>query len=51
MINFIKNGEVPITVRTETIIPKSYGEEEVIVKVDTIGKISARERIFKKIIR
>lgn len=48
LINFIKNGVVPITVRTETIIPKSYGEEEVIVKVDTIGQISAQEKIFKK---
>ena len=48
LINFIENGKVPVTVRTETIIPQSYGVEKVIVKIDTIDQIPAREKIFKK---
>ena len=34
--NFIENGRVPITLRTEKITQLSYGEEKVEVKVDTI---------------
>jgi len=46
--NFIENGRVPITLRTEKITQLSYGEEKVEVKVDTIGFMPARDRIFKK---
>lgn len=45
---FIQNGRVPITVRTETITQLSYGEEKVDVKIDTVGFQPARDRIFKK---
>lgn len=48
LINFIENGQVPITVRTEKITQLSYGEEKVEVKVDTVGVMSAKDRIFKK---
>lgn len=48
LINFIENGRVPITLRTEKITPMSYGEEKVEVIIDTIGFMSARDRIFKK---
>lgn len=48
LINFIQTGEVPITVRTETIIPLSYGKDSIQVKVDTIGFVSAKDKIFKK---
>jgi len=48
LINFIQTGEVPITVRTETIIPLSYGKDSIQVKVDTIGMVSAKDKIFKK---
>ncbi|MBL7856836.1 MAG: hypothetical protein JNM57_04040 [Cyclobacteriaceae bacterium] len=48
LINFIENGQVPITVRTEKIIPLSYGEEKVEVKIDTIGMMPAKDKIFKK---
>jgi hypothetical protein len=48
LINFIENGTVPITVRTETITSLSYGEEKVDVKIDTIGHLPAKEKIFKK---
>ena len=48
LINFIKNGQVPITVRTEKITPLSYGQEKVEIIIDTIGYTSAFDRIFKK---
>ncbi|WP_276374102.1 hypothetical protein [Chryseolinea sp. H1M3-3] len=46
--NFIENGRVPITNRTEKITQLSYGEEKVEVIIDTIGFMPARDRIFKK---
>src|SRR5688572_29405697 len=48
LISFIENGRVPITLRTEKITQLSYGEEKVEVKVDTIGYMPAKDRIFKK---
>ena len=48
LINFINNGQVPILERKEEIIQKAYGGEEVKVHIDTLGFISARDRIFKK---
>jgi len=48
LANFIQNGRVPIIERKETIIQKAYGGEEVKVQFDTLGFVSARERIFKK---
>jgi biotin carboxyl carrier protein len=46
--NFIQNGQVPIIQRREEITQKSYGVEEVTVFIDTLGFISAKDRIFKK---
>ena len=48
LINFIENGRVAITLRTEKITQLSYGEEKVEVKIDTIGFMPAKDRIFKK---
>jgi hypothetical protein len=48
LINFIENGSVPIVEKKETIIPKGYGVEDVIIDIDTIGYLSARDKIFKK---
>lgn len=48
LINFIEKGEVPLIQRREEIKQKAYGGEEVIVHVDTLGFITAKERIFKK---
>lgn len=48
LINFIQTAEVPITVRTETIIPLSYGRDSIQVKIDTLGFVPAKDRIFKK---
>lgn len=48
LVNFIENGRVPILERREEIKQKAYGGEEVILHVDTLGYIPAKERIFKK---
>lgn len=48
LIGFIQTGQVPILQRREVITQKSYGVEDVQVFVDTLGFISAKERIFKK---
>lgn len=48
LINFIKNGIVPVTVRVEKVIPLSYGADSIYVRIDTIDQIPAKERIFKK---
>ena len=48
LINFIENGIVPITQRTETVIPLSYGKDSIHVQIDTIGKISVKDKVFKK---
>lgn len=45
---FIENGKVPIIQRREEIKQKAYGGEEVIVHIDTLGFVSAKDRIFKK---
>ena len=47
LVSFLENGYFYITQRKETIIPKEYGEEEVIVKIDTLGKIAVRDSLFK----
>lgn len=48
LTDFILNGQVPIIERSEEIIPQAYGAEQVILHIDTLGFISAREKIFKK---
>jgi len=48
LANFISSGRVPIIQRREEIIQKAYGGEDVVVHIDTLGFVSARERIFKK---
>jgi hypothetical protein len=48
LINFISTGQVPILQRREIITQKAYGGEDVKVEIDTLGFISAKERIFRK---
>lgn len=48
LTRFIETGRVPILQRREEIKQKAYGGEEVIVHVDTLGFVSAKESIFKK---
>ena len=45
---FIQTGRVPILQRREEIKQKAYGGEEVVIHVDTLGYLSAKESIFKK---
>lgn len=48
LVNFIENGKVPILQRREIITQKAYGGEDVKIQIDTLGFVSAKERIFKK---
>ncbi|MBL6445531.1 hypothetical protein JMN32_04380 [Fulvivirga sp. 29W222] len=47
LINFVKNGRYPIIQRKERVVTLSYGADSSIVTFDTLGIISAKERIFK----
>jgi hypothetical protein len=46
--NFIINGRVPILDRHEKITQQAYGGEKIEIIIDTVGFITAKERIFKK---
>jgi biotin carboxyl carrier protein len=48
LINFIETAEVPILQRREIIKEASYGVDCVKVMIDTLGFISAKDKIFKK---
>jgi len=48
LINFIQTGQVPILQKREVITQKSYGVEDVQVFIDTLGFVSAKEKIYKK---
>lgn len=50
LISFIQYAEVPITVRTERVIPLTYGRDSIQVTIDTLGYVSAKDRIFRKTI-
>lgn len=47
LIDFVKNGRYPIIQRKERVVTLSYGADSSIVTFDTLGIISAKERIFK----
>ena len=47
LINFIENGQFPITKRTETIIELAYGVDSSVVTIDTLEIIPVREYIFE----
>lgn len=46
LINFLNHGIIYIVSRREEIIPKEYGNEEVIIHVDTVGTVPAKEYVF-----
>lgn len=46
LISFLDSGTIYITERREEIIPKEYGTEEVILHVDTVGNVPAKEFVF-----
>ncbi len=48
LINFINNGKYYVTKRSEEIIELAYGADSVIVTIDTIDIIPAKQYIFIK---
>ena len=49
LISFLDSGTIYITERREEIIPKEYGTEEIIVHIDTVGNMSAKEYVFTEL--
>lgn len=47
LINFIENGQYPITKRTEEIIELAYGADSSVVKIDTLEIIPVKQYIFE----
>jgi biotin carboxyl carrier protein len=48
LINFIDNGQFPITKRTERIIELAYGVDSSVIVIDTIEIIPVRDYILEK---
>ena len=48
LINFIENGQFPITKRTERIIELAYGVDSSVIVIDTLEIIPVRDYIFEK---
>jgi len=46
LINFIDTGHMYLTQRHEQIITKEYGAEDIIITIDTIGKVSVKDSIL-----
>lgn len=46
LISFIDTGHIYMTQRNEEIITKQYGAEEVIITIDTIGKVSVKDSVL-----
>ncbi|MBR9998048.1 MAG: lipoyl domain-containing protein [Cyclobacteriaceae bacterium] len=49
LVNFLQRGTIYITERKEEIVQKEYGAEEVIVHIDTVGKMPAKEYVFTEL--
>ena len=49
LISFLDSGRIYITERTEEIIQKEYGGEEVILHIDTVGTQPARNYVFTEL--
>jgi len=48
LINFVENGQYPITKRSEEIIELEYQADSIVVTIDTLQIIPARDYIFIK---
>ena len=48
LISFIDTADYYVTQRTEEIITLAYGADSIVVHIDTIDVIPAKDRIFKK---
>jgi len=49
LVNFLSSGTIYIIERKEEIIQKEYGAEEVIIHVDTVGEMPAKEYVFTEL--
>ncbi|MGI9544625.1 MAG: hypothetical protein ACR2MX_15290 [Cyclobacteriaceae bacterium] len=47
LIDYVENGTIYITNRKEIIIPLEYGEDSVIVQIDTLGSVNVKDSLFK----
>jgi hypothetical protein len=50
LISFIDTGRYFLTERSEEIITLDYGADSVVVNIDTIGVIPAKQRIFEEVV-
>jgi hypothetical protein len=46
LVSFLDSGTIYITNRREEIIAKAYGDEDVIVHIDTVGTVPAKQYVF-----
>lgn len=46
--NFIQNGVIYNVQKEETVIPKAYGQDSIIVNYDTLGTVSVRDSLFNE---
>jgi hypothetical protein len=49
LINFIDTGEFYLTERSETIIPREYGGDSVVINIDTLGTIPVFDSLYADI--
>ena len=49
LINFIDTGSFYVTERSETIIPRDYGGDSVIINIDTLGTIPVYDSLYASI--
>ena len=46
LINFIDSGSFYVTEKSETIIPRDYGGDSVIINIDTLGTIPVYDSLY-----
>ncbi len=46
LMKFIKEGNLYLTQRTEIIIPRPYGGDSIVVKIDTLGSVKVLDSLF-----
>jgi hypothetical protein len=49
LINFIDTGDFYLTERSETIIPREYGGDSVVINIDTLGTIPVFDSLYSDI--
>lgn len=49
LINFIDTGSFYVTERSETIIPRDYGGDSVVINIDTLGTVPVFDSLYADI--